>query len=80
MLDRPGNTKRKINFWRNSFTGLSNLLRMADPAFIYNRSGTGNSSAKQICQLFQLFEFVETTHTATARTNYFSIFDFAHTC
>ena len=56
MLNSTGDTDCKVNLRTNGLTGLSNLQILGLPAIIYNCTGAGYGTAKNLCQIVQDLE------------------------
>ena len=66
MLDCTGDTDCKVNLRANRLTGLADLERLRLPACIDNRTGAGNLSAENLCELVENLEVLCAAHTAAA--------------
>ena len=66
MLDCTGDTDCKVNLRANRLTGLADLERLRLPACIDNRTGAGNLSAENLCELVENLEVLGAAHTAAA--------------
>src|SRR5262249_15363991 len=71
MLDRPGNSTRNIQGWRNHFTGLANLELMVDPTGIHDRARSSLSGSEGFGKSAYEMKILRPLQATTARNNNF---------